>query len=210
MKKVNIKDISIEIDIQELNEKTTTNFLAIDLDGNLLNSEDEIKNKILVFKNEKLDETEFDKNDLKDMVFKIFNKYKPSFLGTKCVLKPLSNWQEIIELNKTSMLYFDHQSDGVEIFEDSLLEEYGWHGSALEISYRQITDFIEETCEGTLLCYENEVQFSGFAVINDIDNVRKEVYDFIVKTAKESLKNGKIDLDDEDASEACEYFNIEV
>ena len=28
------------------------------------------------------------------------------------------------------MLYFDHQSDGVEIFEDKMLEDFGWNASA--------------------------------------------------------------------------------
>lgn len=210
MKKINIKNLNIEFNIQELSQKISSDFLAIDFNGNLIDKEEDCKNRILVFKNENLSSIDFDQNDLKDAVNKIFSKYKPTIIGLKCVLKPLSNWQDIIEINRLNMLYFDHQSDGVELFEDKTLEEYGWHASALDISYRELTQHIEESCSGVLLCYENEVQFSGFAVADDLQEVRQELFSYIVKTAKKALQDGSIDLDDEDASEACEFFKIEV
>ena len=210
MEKINIKNIELEIDIQQLNQKINGDFLAIDLQGNIINQKEHIQNRILLFKSEDLSKIDFDKTDLKDTAFKIFSQYKPQIVGMKAILKPLSNWQNIIEFNKSSMLYFDHQSDGVELFEDETLEEYGWHASALDISYRQITQHIEDSCKGVLLCYENEVQFSGFAVVDDLNEVRQEVYSYVVKTAKQGLKDGSIDLDDEDASEACEFFKVEI
>ena len=39
-------------------------------------------------------------------------------------------------MNKENMLYFDHQSDGVEMFEDNILEDFGWNASVLDINYR--------------------------------------------------------------------------
>ncbi|MGM0519339.1 MAG: hypothetical protein ACQERD_06830 [Campylobacterota bacterium] len=210
MEKINIKNIDIQIDIQKLSQKINSGFLAIDLQGDLIDKKDDIKNRVLIFKNENLNEIDFDKNDFKDIVLKVFAQYKPQLVGMKAILKPLSNWQNIIELNKTTMLYFDHQSDGVELFEDEVLEEYGWHASALDISYREITQHIENSCSGVLLCYENDVQFNGFAVVDDIQKVRQEVSSYIVKVAKQAIEEGSIDLDDEDASEACEFFKIEV
>ena len=73
------------------------------------------------------------------------------------------------------MLYFDHQSDGVELFEDKELEDYGWNASALDINYREISEFIEEFCEGVLLCYDNEIQFSGFIIVDDVNDVKIKV-----------------------------------
>ena len=111
-------------------------------------------------------------------------------------------------MNKENMLYFDHQSDGVEIFEDKILEDYGWNASALEINYRQISEFIEESCEGILLCYDNEIQFSGFVIVENIEDVRLKVKDFIVDKTKENIKEKSIDMQDDDVIEALEFFGI--
>ncbi|MGB1226723.1 MAG: hypothetical protein ACPG9K_02450 [Poseidonibacter sp.] len=113
-------------------------------------------------------------------------------------------------MNRENMLYFDHPSDGIEIFEDSILEEFGWHAVALEIEYRDISDFIEEYCDGVFLCYDNEIQFNGFAIIEDIQKVRTQVKDFIVNKTKENIKNDEIELDEDDAIEALEFFEIEA
>jgi hypothetical protein len=108
------------------------------------------------------------------------------------------------------MLYFDHQSDGVEFFEDKILEDYGWNASALEINYRQISDFIEENCEGILLCYDNEVQFNGFTIVEDINDVRLKVKEFIQTQAKINIDKDIVDLDDEDVIDALELFELKV
>ena len=127
-----------------------------------------------------------------------------------CKIKPLINWQNIIGMNKDHMLYFDHQSDGVEMFEDKVLEDYGWQASALEINYRMISDFIEEKCEGTLLCYDNNIQFNGFALTDNIEDIRVQVKEFIIEKAKENLKDEIFELDDDDVIEAFEFFGIKA
>lgn len=206
MKKINIKDLYIDIDLIQLSEFVNVNdILMIDYKGELLTQSN--KNPIVL---KISDLSKFKQlKDLKQLATTLFEKYKPIITGTTCRIKPLNNWQEIIDFNREFMLYFDHQSDGVEIFEDSILEDYGWHASALEINYRQISDFIEENCDGILLCYDNEIQFSGFAIVSDISNVREEVKQFIIKTAKYNIETNVVDLDDEDAQEACEFFGIE-
>lgn len=207
MKKINIKDLYIDIDLTQLNEFIKENkTIIIDYKGNLLSTND--NKEAIVFETSNLDELK-DVSDLKLLGTKLFEKYKPVISGTTCKIKPLNNWQEIIDLNRKTMLYFDHQSDGVEIFEDSILEDYGWHASALEVNYRQISDFIEENCEGVLMCYDNEIQFSGFAIEDNIEELRVSVKQFIIKEAKKNIETGVVDLDDEDAQEACEFFGIE-
>ncbi len=207
MKKINIKDLYIDIDLIQLNEFIKVNkTIIIDYKGNLL-SENENKEAV-VFISSNLDELK-NMNDLKLLGTTLFEKYKPVVSGTNCKIKPLNNWQEIIDFNRKTMLYFDHQSDGVEIFEDSTLEDYGWHASALEVNYRQISDFIEENCEGVLLCYDNEIQFSGFAIEDNIEDLRSSVKKFIIEEAKKNIETNVVDLDDEDAQEACEFFGIE-
>lgn len=207
MKKINIKDLYIDIDLIELNEFIKVNkTIIIDYKGNLLSAND--NKEAIVFESSNLDALK-NINDLKLLGTTLFEKYKPVISGTTCKIKPLNNWQEIIDLNRKTMLYFDHQSDGVEIFEDSTLEDYGWHASALEVNYRQISDFIEENCEGVLMCYDNEIQFSGFAIEDNIDELRISAKQFIVEEAKKNIKTGVVDLDDEDAQEACEFFGIE-
>lgn len=207
MTKVNIKDLIVQIDINEFFEfYKNSEKIYIDIDGNFYNTKEGVK-KPLIFV---LEDFDFANNsDIKSQISKVFEVYKPEFIGTICKIKPLANWQNIIGLNQDLMLYFDHQSDGVEIFEDKILEDYGWHATSLEINYRQISEFIEENCEGFLLCYDNNVQFNGFVIIDDIDDVRKKVKEFIKVQALENIKNDLIDLEDDDVIEALELFGIE-
>lgn len=210
MKKINIKDIILNIDIVHLFDiKNVQSSILIDIDGKIYNNRDEIKHNAIIYENNKLEELS-SINDLKIFANELFKAYKPVVSGVNCKIKPLNNWQNIIGLNTGNMLYFDHQSDGVEIFEDKELEDYGWHASVLEINYRTISEFIEENCEGILLCYDNEIQFSGFAIVNNIEEVRKSVKSFIIKKAKENIEQKVCELDDDDVIEALEFFEIEV
>lgn len=210
MKKINIKNIELNIDMIPLLElKKVNNKIIVDIDGNLYINEEAPKNKAIIYLNENYEKNE-SINDIKSLSNSIFEKYKPIVSGTSCKIKPLNNWQKIIGMNRENMLYFDHPSDGIEIFEDSILEEFGWHAVALEIEYRDISDFIEEYCDGVFLCYDNEIQFNGFAIIEDIQKVRTQVKDFIVNKTKENIKNDEIELDEDDAIEALEFFEIEA
>lgn len=210
MKKINIKDLQVDIDIiQVLDLYSVKKNFFIDINGNILeNIDDNVKNPIIF----KTNDNTFliNSNDAKELSLEIFKDYKPTIIGTKCRIKPLSKWQDIIDLNKELMLYFDHQSDGVEFFEDKILEDYGWNASALEINYRQISDFIEENCEGILLCYDNEVQFNGFTIVEDINDVRLKVKEFIKTQAKINIDKDIVDLDDEDVIDALELFELKV
>ncbi len=209
MRKINIKNIELNIDmVPFLDLKDVNNKIIVDLDGNKYINEEAPKNAAIIFLNENYQKKK-EINDVKSLSNDIFSKYKPFITGTVCKIKPLNNWQKIIGMNRENMLYFDHPSDGIEIFEDSILEEFGWHAVALEIEYRDISDFIEENCDGVFLCYDNEIQFNGFAIIDDIEKVRAQVKEFIINKTKENIKNNEIELDEDDAIEALEFFGLE-
>lgn len=210
MRKINIKDLELTIDItQILNLLASKSKIIIDVDGNIYKNSDETKKKAVIFKNENpLDISTI--LDAKAIASKLFADYKATILGTSCKIKPVVNWQNIIDMNKENMLYFDHQSDGVEIFEDKTLENYGWHASDLEINYRELSEFIEENCSGTLLCYDNEIQFSGFVIVDDIEEVRTKVKEFIIEKAKKNIEDEIIDIEDDDVIEALDFFGIRI
>lgn len=210
MTKINIKDLELNIDIVHiLNLYSLKSPFFIDIKGNIYRNENELKNNPVIYKI-----VSFKDNssllDAKALTLKLFTDYKPSISGTICKIKPVVNWQNIIDMNKEYMLYFDHQSDGVELFEDKELEDFGWHASALDINYRTISEFIEDNCEGTLLFYDNTVQFNGFAIIDDITDTRKKVKEFIIAQTKKNIEDSIIDLDDEDVIEALEFFDIKA
>jgi hypothetical protein len=210
MKKINIKDLELNIDItQILNLHSSKTPIIIDVDGNIYTSENDVKKKAVIFK--QITPKQISSMlDAKAIASNLFADYKPNILGTICKIKPVSNWQNIIDMNKDNMLYFDHQSDGVEMFEDKTLEDYGWHASALEINYREISEFIEDSCEGVLLCYDNTIQFSGFVIIDDINDVRAKVKEYIANKAKENIKENLVDVEDDDVIEALELFEIKA
>jgi hypothetical protein len=105
------------------------------------------------------------------------------------------------------MSYFDHQTDGVEVFEDAQLEEIGWQATALDITYRQLCSHLEQTCEGVFMFYDNGMHFNGFVILKNLQQAKDEMINYVVQTIKEKSYN-QDDLDD-DALEALAFFNIQ-
>ena len=210
MKKINIKDLELNIDITHiLNLYSSKTPIIIDVDGNVYTNEKDVEKKAVIYKN--MDVKQLSSMlDAKTIASKLFTDYKPSINGAICKIKPVGNWQNIIDMNKENMLYFDHQSDGVELFEDKELEDFGWNASALEINYRQISEFIEESCEGILLCYDNEIQFSGFVIVDDVNEVKTKVKEFIITQAQKNIKEELVDIEDSDVIEALDFFGIKA
>lgn len=210
MKKINIKDLELNIDITHiLNLYASQTPIIIDVDGNIYTKIEEVQKKAIIYKNTELKQLA-SILDAKAIASTLFADYKPTITGTICKIKPVSNWQNIIDLNKENMLYFDHQSDGVELFEDKELEDYGWNASALDINYREISEFIEEFCEGVLLCYDNEIQFSGFVIVDNINDVKIKVKEYIINKTKENIKEQTIDIEDDDVLESLDFFGIKA
>lgn len=210
MKKINIKDLELNIDITHiLNLYASKTPIIIDVDGNIYTKLEEVEKKAVIYKNMQTKQIS-SMLDAKAIASQLFADYKPNIVGTICKIKPVSNWQNIIDLNKENMLYFDHQSDGVELFEDKELEDYGWNASALEINYREISEFIEEFCEGVLLCYDNEIQFSGFVIVDNVNDVKVKVKEYIINKTKENIKEQTIDIEEDDVIESLEFFGIKA
>jgi hypothetical protein len=210
MKKINIKDLELNIDITHiLNLYASKTPIIIDVDGNIFTKNEEVKKKAVIYRNNEIKQLS-SMLDAKAIASQLFADYKPNIVGTTCKIKPVSNWQNIIDMNKTNMLYFDHQSDGVEMFEDKELEDYGWNASALEINYREISEFIEESCDGVLLCYDNEIQFSGFVIVDDLNDVKQKVKEYIIDKAKQNIEEQLIDIENDDVIEALEFFGIKA
>ena len=210
MKKINIKYLELNIDITHiLNLYASKTPIIIDVDGNIYTKLEEVQKKAVIYKNMQTKQIS-SMLDAKAIASQLFSDYKPTINGAICKIKPVSNWQNIIDMNKENMLYFDHQSDGVEMFEDKELEDYGWNASALEINYREISEFIEEFCDGVLLCYDNEIQFSGFVIVDDVKDVKQKVKEYIINKTKENIKNESIDIEDDDVIEALEFFGIKA
>ena len=210
MRKINIKDLELDIDITYiLNLYASKTPIIIDVDGNVYTKLEEVEKKAVIYKNMNVSQLS-SMLDAKAIASQLFADYKPNIIGAICKIKPVSNWQNIIDLNKENMLYFDHQSDGVEMFEDKELEDYGWNASALEINYREISEFIEESCDGVLLCYDNEIQFSGFVIVDDVTDVKQKVKEYIINKASENIKEQLIDVEDDDVIEALEFFGVKA
>lgn len=210
MKQINIKDLDIKIDITTiLNAVSLNKEVEIDVNGKVYVDEQCEASMPLIFK---LSAQEKASNllDANALAMNIFKDYKPTVTGTICNLKPLMAWQEIIFLNQPRMLYFDHQTDGVELFEDKELEDYGWNSTPCDISYRQIAEFIESNCEGTFVFYDNDIQFNGFVMVEDVDDVKRKVKTYIINKINEKIEEESIDIEDEDVIESLEFFNIEV
>lgn len=210
MKQFNIKDLELEIDMNKILTALQANKkVQIDVYGNVYIDEDINITIPVIYKsneNEKLSSIV----SIDGLANNIFKDYKYIMKGIILKLLPLSAWQKIIKLNQNAMLYFDHQTDGVEIFEDKELEDMGWNSIPCDINYREISDFIEANCKGTLVYYDNGIQFNGFVIIEDINEVRLKVKDYLIKTIKQKIEEDLIDIEEDDVIESLEFFNIKV
>jgi hypothetical protein len=142
------------------------------------------------------------------------NNYQVVEDDERVLIKAFSNWQELIKLNTPRASYDDTTSDGVSEFSNSTLEDIGWNATEFNITYRELVEVLEEKCEGTLLCIEQEepsYQFSGLGFLAD----DKEAQDTLFKHCQEKIKEimqtdplyAKEKLSDDEA-EAAEFFQL--
>lgn len=131
----------------------------------------------------------------------------------RVLIKAFSNWQELIALNMPRASYDDTTGDGVAEFSSKELETIGWHATEFEVKYRTLVELLEEKCEGTLLCIEQEepqYQFSGLGFLSDNAHAKEVMFNFCRLKVKELMQNdsdfAKDKLSD-DEKEAAEFFN---
>ena len=206
MLNIAIKDLEVTVDIKDLmNALSSEKSFLIDISGNILLNNDD-KSIVIMFKSDERDKISLI-TDTNTIILNLFKTgYKPSIKDNKCILKPIGAWLKIVELNKENHLYFDHQSDGIELFEDKQIEEFGWFSSALEINHRKIASFIEENTQGTFVFFDNDIIFNGFVISKDINECRAQVKDFIIKSINKEI----LDLDDAEVIESLEFFKIKA
>ena len=131
--------------------------------------------------------------------------------GERVLVKAFSNWQELIGINTPNASYDDTTADGVGEFSYEGLENIGWQITEFGVRYRKLVEFLEEKCEGTILCIEQEepYQFSGLGFIADDEQSTKLMFEYCQNIVKDKLANDddydRDDLD-EDQEEAVEFF----
>jgi hypothetical protein len=139
------------------------------------------------------------------------NKYQVVEDADRVLIKAFSNWQEIIGLNTPRATYDDTTADGVDEFSTKEMENIGWHAAEFNIKYRTLVELLEEKCDGTLICIEQEepYQFSGLGFVDDLENARDVLFDFCQREVKRLMAEdkdfAKENLND-DELEAAEFF----
>jgi hypothetical protein len=131
----------------------------------------------------------------------------------RILTKAFSNWQEIIKFNTPRASYDDTTADGVDEFSTKEMEDIGWHATEFDIKYRELVEVLENDCEGTLICIEQEepYQFSGLGFLSDLDNAKEILFAFCQTKIKKLIDEDidyKKDLLSDDAVEAAEFFKI--
>lgn len=133
--------------------------------------------------------------------------------GERVLIKAFSNWQELIGINTSIASYDDTTGDGVAEFSNKELEDIGWHATEFDINYRTLVELLEDKCEGTLLCIEQEdpYQFSGLGQLDDNEHAKKVMFEFCKKIVKEKIENDEhfaLDTLTDDEEEAAQFFEV--
>lgn len=131
----------------------------------------------------------------------------------RVLIKAFSNWQEIIGFNTPQASYDDTTADGVAEFADKELEEIGWYATEFNVNYRALVELLEDKCDGTLICIEQEepYQFSGLGFLSDNAQAKKILFQYcqneVQKLMNEDDGYKKEKLTD-DELEAAEFFKL--
>ena len=146
------------------------------------------------------------------------NRYKISSNFVSVSIDCSKNWGEIEDLNSKIALYNDDSAEGVDSFNDEVMETIGWHSVEFDITYRELVEQLEKHCDGTLLCIEKEDEpylFNGLGFIFQEDEVEKG-RKLLKEFAKERILNKLEEERDEykkygfseEELESLNYFQI--
>lgn len=129
----------------------------------------------------------------------------------RVLIKASANWQEIIGFNKLRATYDDTTADGVDEFSTKEMEDIGWHATEFNIKYRTLVEIVEEKCDGTLICIEQEepYQFSGLGFVDNLAYAKDVMFDYCQKEVKRLIAEDKDFARDnlsDDELEAAEFF----
>ena len=209
MEEFNIKDLKINFEISSILEYINSKkAFEIDFYGNVYALNEASKTTPLVFKGDFFDNLNLTQPNA--ILENIFGKeYKFQRVGTQCEIYPVGAWQNIIAMNQDRMSYFDHQTDGIEVFEDKELEDIGWQAVSLNINYRELCSYIEKECQGIFVYYDNGMHFNGFVILKHIQEVKEKMHEYVKLRIKEKIENEELFLDelDDDEKKALMFFN---
>ena len=129
----------------------------------------------------------------------------------RVLIKAFSNWQALIALNMPRASYDDTTGDGVDKFANPELEDMGWKITDFNVTYRTLVEHLEEVCEGTLLCIEQEepYQFSGLGFFADDEDTKKTFFNYCQAEVKRVMQEDPLyvkDNLDDDEEEAARFF----
>ena len=114
---------------------------------------------------------------------------------------------KLVESKKHDYLYHDHPNEGIDLFCDDELESLGYECVVFDfITYRGISEFIENNCEGTLTFVNHPMGFNGFVEVDDIKEVRTKVKQYII----DMIKSNPLDEYDDDQKAALEFLDLEL
>ncbi len=203
MKKFNLLKEIIVINQQQLiNALNSKKVFGINIDGNII-FEPFNEKEILVFKSEP--------KEVKNLTEFFGSNYRVVEDDGRVLLKAGLNWQEVIKLNKSQASYDDTTADGVDRFLNDDLEKIGWYATDFDISYRKLVEVLEEKCDGTLLCIEQDdpFQFSGLGFLADDKQAFDTLFNYVKNVIQNLLDNDPLYNKDnltEDEEEAIEFF----
>ena len=132
----------------------------------------------------------------------------------RILIKAAGAWQELLPINTPNAEYDDTTGDGIAEFSHKELEDIGWHATEFNITYRELSEKLEEDAEGILFCIEYEgdnYQFSGLGYLHNVEEARQTLYKYCQERIDNLIKNDKDFARDnlnEDEEEAAEFFNI--
>ncbi len=203
MKKINLFNEIIKVNKNELiNAINSQKVFAININGKIVNESYDEK-EIIIYEG---------KPKICDKFSTILGKnYQIVDDNDTFLIKAFSNWQEIIDLNTKRASYDDTTADGVAEFSNKKLEEIGWHATEFNIDYRTLVEYLEENCDGKLICIEQEdpYKFSGLGFIKDDIEAKNLMYVFCQKIIKDKISNDKEFAADnltDDEEEAAHFF----
>ena len=131
----------------------------------------------------------------------------------RVLIKAFSNWQELIGINTPRASYDDTTADGVAEFSNKTLENIGWQATEFNVKYRNMVEYLEEKCDGVILCIEQEepYQFSGLGFLSDDKQAHEVLFNYCQQEAKKLMSEdphyAKDELND-DEEEAAEFFKL--
>ncbi len=205
MKKFNLfKEIIIADKPTLLNAINTGKVFGIDINGEI-KYEPFTQYDVLIYKG---------KPEIIEDFTKVLGKlYQIVEDGNRVLIKAFSNWQGLIAINTPQASYDDTTADGVGEFPCKELEDIGWQVTEFSVRYRELVEVLEEKCDGTILCIEQEepYQFSGLGFLSDNAQAQKVLFDYCqnhVKNLVENDEDYKKDELDDDQLEALEFFKL--